>query len=111
RLHFLNRAIEGHLSDEEEPANILSTLIDFTPEARRDPYRTWFASVILLHLIYGLDDAKDMVTALKWGDEEAGEEVVTAVQAISGNLIAALNNPESYDVRIPVAYLMLLCSL
>ncbi|RPA79059.1 hypothetical protein BJ508DRAFT_328631 [Ascobolus immersus RN42] len=111
RTHFLKRAIEGHLNGEDETANILSTLIDFTPESRRDPYRIWFASVILLHLVYGMDEAKDELVALKWGDEEAGEEVVTAVQAISGNLIAALNNPESYDARIPVAYLMLLCSL
>lgn len=94
----------------DEPANVLSCLINFSPESRRDPYRIWFASVILLHLIYGLDAAKDLVTALKWGDEEAGEEVVTAVQAISGNLVAALLSPESYDARIPVAYLMLLCA-
>jgi len=53
RMHFLRRAIEGHVSGEDEVVNILTTLIDDSDAKRStDPYRPWMAAVLLFHLIY-----------------------------------------------------------
>lgn len=105
RLHFLNRAIEGHTSGQDETANALSTLIrcDFS-----DPYQAWFAAVLCFHLIHGDIEAKDLLMSVAEGDAENGEEVVTCIQSLSGNLISALQNAD--DDRVAVAYFMLLCS-
>jgi intracellular protein transport protein USO1 len=48
-----------------------------------------------------------MVRGIEIGDTANGEEVVPALQQINANLSSALLN--SYDPRIAVGYLMLLC--
>ncbi|KAI9891999.1 MAG: hypothetical protein M1814_002194 [Vezdaea aestivalis] len=109
KLHFLQRAIEGHSSGEDETANILSTLLSASSKSRiSDPYRIWFASVILSHLFYEETEAKSMAMAVSEGDAESGEEVVTCIQTLTGNLIAAMQHGE--DERALIGYLMLLCS-
>jgi hypothetical protein len=108
RLHFLKRAIDGHVSGEDETANVLTTLVAGPQGSQTiDPYRTWFASTLVLHLIYEDREAKDLLMKVQEGDAESGEEVVTCIQAITGNLIASLQIGE--DERISVGYLMLLC--
>ncbi len=108
RLHFLRRAVEGHTSDEFEADNILTILIS-EPEAGRgvDPYRPWIAAVLLFHLLYDNFEAKNMALKVAEGDAEKGEEVVTCIQAISGNLISSQQKGE--DERISIGYLMVLC--
>lgn len=105
RLHFLQRAIEGHLSGQDETANVLTTLI--TGHHTIDPYRTWFAAALVFHLLYEDRDAKGMLMEVAEGDAESGEEVVTCIQALIGNLIASLQVGE--DERVSIGYLMLLC--
>ena len=108
RMHVLRRAIEGHTSGQDRIPNILSVLLT-APEARgnADPYQVWMASVLMFHLIF--DDGEARATAMKVteGDAESGEEVVTSVQSVVGNLITGLQRGD--DERITVGYLMLLC--
>jgi len=105
RRHFLAYAIELH-DDGDSSANALTCLLHLDNASRGDPYRVWIASAILMHLIYDDKEAKVLATGVKEGDAEAGEEVVTAIQGISGNLIMALQH--QYDPRICIGYLMLL---
>lgn len=108
RLHFLKRAIDGHLSGQDETANVLTTLITGPQGSQTiDPYRTWFAATLVFHLLYEDRDAKSMLMQVAEGDAESGEEVVTCIQALTGNLIASLQVGE--DERVSIGYLMLLC--
>ena len=109
RLHFLHRAIDGHKSGVDEMANILSTLLTPQQSARgNDPYHSWLASILLLHLIQEDAEAKSLAMSVTEGDASSGEEVVTCIQALAGNLVAGLQRGE--DERVSVGYLMLLCT-
>lgn len=109
RTHVLRRAIEGHLSGQDQIPNILSVLVS-PPELRgnADPYQTWMASVLMLHLLFEYPEGKAMAMKVTEGDAESGEEVVTCVQAITGNLVTGMQRGD--DERISIGYLMLLCS-
>ncbi|KAL5114051.1 Vesicle-mediated ER to Golgi transport protein [Pleosporales sp. CAS-2024a] len=106
REHFLNRAIGGH-EEGDETANAL-TILMAGPQASpvSDPYRLWFSSTLIYHLIVGDVRAKETLMQVKEGDAESGEEVVTCIQTLTANLIASLQLGE--DERISIAYLMLL---
>ncbi|KAI9709144.1 MAG: hypothetical protein M1820_003591 [Bogoriella megaspora] len=107
RLHFLHRAIDGHTSGEDETANVLTTLIQGPPGSwAKNPYGSWFAAVLVLHLISDEPEAKQLLMAVKEGDASSGEEEVTCIQAITGNLIECLQKEE--DERVVIGYLMLL---
>ncbi|KAL8960983.1 MAG: hypothetical protein Q9183_005375, partial [Haloplaca sp. 2 TL-2023] len=108
RLFFLRRAIEGHLSDEPEPDNILTILIQNNPGHSGDPYRLWIASVLLFHLLHEDYEAKNIAMQVSEGEAEKGEDVVTCVQALASNLVSAEQNLE--DERASIAYLTILCS-
>ncbi|OAX85373.1 hypothetical protein ACJ72_00262 [Emergomyces africanus] len=110
RLHFLRRAIDGHTSGEDQIPNIFTILLQ--PPASRDnadPYQLWLAAVLLFHLVFEDTDAKSLAMKVTEGDESSGEEVISCVQAIAGNLISGIQRND--DIRISVAYLMLLCGL
>lgn len=109
RLHFLHRAIEGHGSGRDETSNVLTTLLQPSGAASpssSDPYRHWFASVILLNLLYDNDDTKGLAMSVTEGDADSGEEVVTSIQTITAHLLSGL--ARGTDNRILVGYLMLL---
>jgi intracellular protein transport protein USO1 len=107
RLHFLRRAIEGHNSGADETANVFTTLLRAPSEsASHDPYRLWFAAVVMFHLLLDNPTAKSLAMAVTEGDEESGEEVVTSIQTITAHLVAGLNKGE--DERVLIGYLMLL---
>lgn len=108
RMHVLRRAIEGHTSGQDRIPNILSVLLT-APEARgnADPYQVWMASVLMFHLLFDDSEAKATAMGVTEGDAESGEEVVTSVQSVVGNLITGLQRGD--DERITVGYLMLLC--
>lgn len=108
RAHFLRRAIEGHQGGDDDIPNILTVLIE-GPGARGviDPYQNWMAAVLLFHLLYEDPEAKSLASKITEGDASSGEEVITCVQAITGNLITTIQKDD--DERISVGYLMLLC--
>lgn len=111
RLHFLRRAIEGHKSGADETANVLTTLLSPPSEvASGDPYRYWFAAVLMLHLVYDNAPTKILAMEVVEGDEASGEEVVTAIQTIAAHLLGSLSRDD--DSRIVIGSLMvLLCWL
>ncbi|KAB8068453.1 p115 like vesicle tethering protein [Aspergillus leporis] len=108
RIHVLRRAIDGHLSGQDEIPNILTALL-VPPESRgnADPYQTWMASVLMFHLLFENAEAKTIAMGVTEGDAENGEEVITCVQSIVGNLITGMQRGD--DERISLGYLMLLC--
>ncbi|KAF1957116.1 hypothetical protein CC80DRAFT_54672 [Byssothecium circinans] len=107
RVHFLNRAIGGHVEGGDETANALTTLLAGSQGSQTiDPYRTWFAATLIFHLIFDDLEAKNILMQVKEGDEASGEEVVTCIQTLSAHLIGSLQLGE--DERISIAYLMLL---
>lgn len=108
RKHFLRRAIDGHTSGADETANVLTTLLQpLDGHVSGDPYRYWFAAVLLFHLIFEDAEAKSLAMSVAEGDASNGEEVVTCIQTITANLIMGIQ--KNVDERILVAYLMLLC--
>jgi hypothetical protein len=87
---------------------VLTTLLQpLDSHVSSDPYRYWFASVLLFHLIYEDAEAKNMAMVVAEGDAESGEEVVTCIQSITANLVLGIQ--KAVDERVLVAYLMLLC--
>ncbi len=107
RLHFLQRAIDGHGSGADETANVLTTLLQPpTTSPASDPYRNWFASVIMFHLVNENPKAKALVMAVTEGDEASGEEVVTSIQTIAAHLLSSVHRGD--DERVVIGYLMLL---
>ncbi|KAL8941292.1 MAG: hypothetical protein Q9211_001877 [Gyalolechia sp. 1 TL-2023] len=108
RLFFLRRAIEGYLSDEDEPDNIITILLRHNDNRSGDPYRLWISAVLFFHLLYENFEAKNMAMQVHEGDAEKGEEVVTCIQALASNLVSAEQNME--DERVSIAYLTILCS-
>ena len=108
RKHFLRRAIDGHASGADETANVLTTLLQpLEGHTSGDPYRYWFAAVILFHLIFEDSVAKNLAMSVAEGDASNGEEVVTCIQTITANLISGVQRHT--NERVLVAYLMLLC--
>lgn len=85
--------------------NIFATLMDYDADIKLNPYRLWFASVILIYLFEEYEENKIAAQKVYTGDESAGEEVMSSIQAISGLLITTLDN---MDPRISIGYLMLL---
>lgn len=59
-----------------------------------------------MHLIWEDPPAKSLLMQVSEGDAESGEELVTCIQTIAGNLAASIQREE--DERVPIAYLMLL---
>ena len=108
RIHVLRRAIQGYKDGADEIPNILSVLFE-PPTARSspDPYQVWMASVLLLHLLHENAEAKAIALAVSEGDTESGEEVITMIQGITGNIIADIQHVE--DERALIGYLMTLC--
>jgi len=107
RLHFLARAIEGHKSGRDETANVLTALLQPSPQTvASDPYKLWFAAVITFHLLFDNAQAKTNAMAVTEGDAESGEEVVTCIQTVAGQLAAGLGRGD--DGRVLVGYLMVL---
>ncbi|KAL2869338.1 putative intracellular protein transport protein (UsoA) [Aspergillus lucknowensis] len=108
RVHVLGRAINGHVSGEDAIPNILTVLLT-APESRgnADPYQTWMAAVLLFHLLFENAEAKSVAMGVTEGDAERGEEVITCIQTIAGNLITGMKRGD--DERISIGYLMLLC--
>ncbi|RCK56696.1 hypothetical protein Cantr_05877 [Candida viswanathii] len=85
--------------------NIFKTLMDYDADMKLNPYTVWFASTILVYLFVEDPENKEIARGVKTGDEEAGEEVMHSIQAISGLLVTTLENT---DQRIAMGYLMLL---
>ena len=105
-LQRLINAYHTDTSDPPKPSNLLYYIFNLTDSQRKDPYRIWFACIILLHLLDSSPKGKELMRSFSIGDTASGEEAVTALQQINANLSTCLIN--SYNPRIAVGYLMLL---
>ena len=110
REGLVERIIKTYQDDEnletQEAHNLLYYILNLDDTTRKDPYRVWFACVILSHLLDSSATCKGMMRGISIGDTAEGEEPVSALQQINANLSSTLLN--SYDPRIAVGYLMLL---
>jgi hypothetical protein len=103
--HFLRRAVAGH-AEGETSANVLVTLLH-PPE--NDVLGVVHASWIVQGLVVDSGEGKAIFAAVKEGNEEEGEDVVTAIQALGTQLQASLQAP--VDERMVAAYASLLTTL
>jgi hypothetical protein len=107
RMHFLDHAVRTHKAHADELTNALTILLQPNPEAATaDPYRSWFAAVLMLHLLHGNPETKALAMSVTEGDEASGEEVVTSIQTMTAHLLSSVAKSE--DPRISIGYLMLL---
>ncbi|KAM0708727.1 hypothetical protein Q7P35_005380 [Cladosporium inversicolor] len=95
--HFLQRAISGY-HQGEEAANILTSLL----QPGTDPLGVLFASWIVQDLFAGVSDAKQILAAVKEGNESEGEEVLTSVQALGSQLETAMQT--GADEKVIASY-------
>ncbi|KAG7294255.1 hypothetical protein NEMBOFW57_004325 [Staphylotrichum longicolle] len=107
RMHFLDHAVRTHKAHSDELTNALTILLQPNPEAvTTDPYRYWFAAVLMLHLLHDNPETKALAMSVTEGDEASGEEVVTSIQTMTAHLLSSV--AKSDDPRISIGYLMLL---
>ncbi|KAK4130898.1 hypothetical protein BT67DRAFT_356363, partial [Trichocladium antarcticum] len=107
RMHFLDHAVRAHKSKADELTNALTILLQPNPDRiTTDPYRTWFAAVLMLHLVHDNPETKALAMSVTEGDEASGEEVVTGIQTIAAHLLSSVAKSE--DPRVSIGYLMLL---
>ncbi|RMY75293.1 hypothetical protein D0863_02682 [Hortaea werneckii] len=104
RWHFLQRAIAGH-AEHEQAANVLTTLLH--PGA--EPPSIVFASWIVADLLADHPEAKAALAAVREGNENEGEDVLTSIQALGSQLQSALQ--PTPDERLIAAYAGLLTLL
>ncbi|KAI6995741.1 hypothetical protein KC332_g1024 [Hortaea werneckii] len=104
RWHFLQRAIAGH-AEHEQAANVLTTLLH--PGA--EPQSIVLASWIVADLLADHPEAKAALAAVREGNENEGEDVLTSIQALGSQLQSALQ--PTPDERLIAAYAGLLTLL
>ena len=104
RKQSIMQSIVDEFEDEQRP-NLIQALLE--PVSSSTSLDTWFAACMLLQLTQGDSEARSLICSMTIGDSEAGEEEVTLIQAISSNLIIALERSEG---RALAGYLMLLSS-
>lgn len=94
------------LGERKTPyANIFNTLMVFSTDSKLNPYEVWFAAIALFYLVKDSPESKKLVQDMKIGNVEDGEEELSFIQAISGMLVAHIENS---DPRIAVGFLNLL---
>ncbi|ODQ45995.1 hypothetical protein PICMEDRAFT_21486, partial [Pichia membranifaciens NRRL Y-2026] len=90
----------------DSKSNIFQTLIQME-NYKLNPYKIWFASIILLYVFEDYPEAKLKVMAITLGNENDDEDVISIISAIAQALCTSLKQS---DIRVPIAYLMLLCN-
>lgn len=107
RMHFLDHAVRAHRMKADQLTNALTILLQPNPgPVTTDPYRVWFAAVLMLHLVHDNPETKALAMSVTEGDEANGEEVVTSIQTITAHFLSSVAKSE--DPRISIGYLMLL---
>ncbi|KAE8171995.1 p115 like vesicle tethering protein, partial [Yarrowia lipolytica] len=88
--------------------NIIEALVNYDPDMKLNPYRPWFAAVLLLHIIIDCHEAQVELQNVVVGDEDIGEDPVSFIQAIAGVMVTCLPLQEP---RIVFGYAMLLITI
>ena len=88
--------------------NLLSEILVLNEEREAQPDRVWFASVVLMHLIFEDSNAKAFLRAIKVEGPHNNEDLNT-IKAMTLNLQSCLSMGQDIDTRITLGYLMVLC--
>ncbi|PRT55045.1 Intracellular protein transport protein USO1 [Wickerhamiella sorbophila] len=106
---FVDEQVAGLKKAEEDSsrANIFTTLAEYNEDWALNPFKVWFASVILMRIFSVSNDLKDYIRQITIGDAELGQDELPIIQAVSGQLLTSLDHE---DPTISLAYLMLLCT-
>lgn len=87
---------------------LLSALLDYENDtSSADPYRVWFACISFSHVLYSSEEIKALARGITFGDTESGEEPISLVQSLTGNLMLAFRH--ATDVRVMLGYLKVFC--
>jgi hypothetical protein len=96
---------------------VFSGLFDMV-DARRDPYRSWFACMSVSYILHDESESKNILVDFKYSDtDDPGtslsvflilDDAIFFLHRIAFTLVNAAK--ESYDIRIVVGYLTLLCT-
>ncbi|KAG0039362.1 hypothetical protein BGZ82_008584 [Podila clonocystis] len=92
---------------EDNPNTLASGWQEDSEDSATDPYNSWFATVLLSHILQNNPRAKGIALAITFGDEENGEDPVSLIHAITAALMVAVKGHA--DVRVALGYLSLLC--
>lgn len=106
KTHFLQRAIAGY-GERETAANVLTTILQ---SSSTDVPGLTLASSILQSLLSDNFETKTALLDIKEGNEEEGEDVITAIQAVSSQLQSSILQVPK-DERCVTAYASLLSVL
>lgn len=85
--------------------NIFHTLAEYNEDSTLNPFKVWFAAVIVMHMFKGSNAVKDHLRKIKIGDASLGQDELSVIQAVSGQMISSFDNE---DPTVSLAYLMLL---
>lgn len=107
KFAFIHDQVDGysqHLDDQED-VNLISVVAEYSEDTSLNPFRVWFACSIIMRLFVDSAESKDQLRKVKVGDESLGMEVHSLIQAIAGELQAALLQT---DPTVALGYLQLL---
>ncbi|KAF2721962.1 hypothetical protein K431DRAFT_62664 [Polychaeton citri CBS 116435] len=103
KAHFLQRAIAGHI-EQEDAANVLTSLL----HSVADPTSIVFSSWIVQDIVADSVEAKAAFASVKEGNEDEGEDVISAIQAIGSQLHASLQlGPVNERVAVSLASMLI----
>ncbi|KAH3660188.1 hypothetical protein OGAPHI_007393 [Ogataea philodendri] len=86
-------------------ANLFETLINVDSELQLNPYKVWFASLILLYVFEDYSEGRELAMTIQIGNASANEDVLNIIEAIGQALCSSLRFK---DPRVSIAYSMLL---
>ncbi|KAG7879579.1 hypothetical protein KL938_003632 [Ogataea parapolymorpha] len=86
-------------------ANLFATLINVDSDLQLNPYKIWFACLILIYVFENYNEGRELAMSVKIGNASANEDVLNIIEAVGQALCSSLRFK---DPRVPIAYMMLL---
>ncbi|KAG7831499.1 hypothetical protein KL920_001019 [Ogataea angusta] len=86
-------------------ANLFATLINVDNDLQLNPYKIWFACLILIYVFENYDEGRELAMSIQIGNASANEDVLNIIEAVGQALCSSLRFK---DPRVPIAYMMLL---
>ncbi|KAG7895895.1 hypothetical protein KL936_000603 [Ogataea polymorpha] len=86
-------------------ANLFATLINVDSDLQLNPYKIWFACLVLIYVFEDYNEGRDLAMSVQIGNASANEDVLNIIEAVGQALCSSLRFK---DPRVPIAYMMLL---
>ncbi|KAG7883208.1 hypothetical protein KL937_000381 [Ogataea polymorpha] len=107
-----NGEVENDANDESRSAsttftgaNLFATLINVDSDLQLNPYKIWFACLVLIYVFEDYNEGRDLAMSVQIGNASANEDVLNIIEAVGQALCSSLRFK---DPRVPIAYMMLL---